>query len=289
MRFGSSSNLGMTEQAYKTHRSESRTQLRSCALFSSVANVRDSVVGWRPNRPPHPALGRRLEPNAAIMPPKDPTKHQLSARLQFQSHTPAFLRAFQNRVSGRRDEDEDAPQIEGDYGDYGGGEDAVDEFGRSVSRPARLDEFGREIRRAGSAEREKEAKMDQIRRREMEGEEDEKPVVVVLKEGKHLTEFEAENEKRKGLFLIFCPLVSFLLVFGCPQQKVLILCLHRTIHHQPTRQTRAKLIQCLRLPNQNPPHYPFLRSPNRVHKSERRRHRNERREYLEMTRMTIKG
>ena len=143
---------------------------------------------------------------AANMPPKEPTKHQLSARLQFQSRTPAFLRAFQNRVSGvrRGDEDEDAPQIEGEYGDGdddgGGDENAVDEFGRSVGRPM-LDEFGREVRRAGSAERDKEAKREQIKRREMEEEEDEKPVVVVLREGKHLTEFEAENERRKGMYL----------------------------------------------------------------------------------------
>ena len=138
--------------------------------------------------------------NTAVMPPKEPTKHQLSARLQFQAQTPAFLRAFQNRMTGRRDDsDEDAPQIEGGPGDGGRGEDedAVDEFGRSVGRPV-LDEFGREVRRAGSAEREREAKKEQMRRREMEEEEDEKPVVVVLKEGKHLSEFEAENERRKG-------------------------------------------------------------------------------------------
>lgn len=143
------------------------------------------------------------------MPSKEPTKHQLSARLQFQSHTPAFLRAFQNRVAGRRnDEDEDAPQIEGDYGDDVRDEDAVDEFGRSVSRPSRLDEFGREVRRAGSAEREKEDKREQMRRRGLEEEEDEKPVVVVLKEGKHLTELEAENERRKGMCSYSHPLSS---------------------------------------------------------------------------------
>ena len=33
---------------------------------------------------------------------------------------------------------------------------------------------------------------------EVEDDDDEKPQVVVLKEGKHLTEREAENEKRKG-------------------------------------------------------------------------------------------
>ena len=134
------------------------------------------------------------------MPPKEPTKHQLSARLQFQSHTPAFLRDFQNRISGRHDdEDEDAPQIEREYDGSGRGEDDVDEFGRSLSRP-RLDEFGREIRRDGSAERETKAKREEMKKRKMElEEEDEKPVVVVLKEGKHLTEFEAENERRKSM------------------------------------------------------------------------------------------
>lgn len=140
---------------------------------------------------------------AKVMPPKEPTKHQLSARLQFQSHTPAFLRAFQNRISGRReDEDEDAPQIEGESYGSGGGEDDVDEFGRSLGRP-QLDEFGREVRRAGSAERETMAKKEEMKKRGMEEEEeeDEKPVVVVLKEGKHLTEFEAENERRKGMNL----------------------------------------------------------------------------------------
>ena len=47
------------------------------------------------------------------MPRKGTAKHQLSTRLQFQSRT--------NRVSGvrRDDEDEDAPQIEGEYGDDG--------------------------------------------------------------------------------------------------------------------------------------------------------------------------
>ena len=134
------------------------------------------------------------------MPSKEPTKHQLSARLQFQSHTPAFLRDFQNRISGRRDdEDEDAPQIEREYDGSGRGEDDVDEFGRSLDRP-RLDEYGREVRRDGSAERETKAKREEMKKRKMElEEEDEKPVVVVLKEGKHLTEFEAENEKRKSI------------------------------------------------------------------------------------------
>ena len=48
------------------------------------------------------------------MPPKEPTKHQLSARLQFQSHTPAFLRAFQNQISGRCDDEDEDDEDEDD-------------------------------------------------------------------------------------------------------------------------------------------------------------------------------
>jgi len=71
-----------------------------------------------------------------------------------------------------------------------------------------LDEFGREVRRAGSAEHEKEAEREQMRRGEMEEEGDEKPVVVVLREGKHLTEFEAENERQKGMCLCSFPTLA---------------------------------------------------------------------------------
>ena len=71
-----------------------------------------------------------------------------------------------------------------------------------------LEEFGREVHRAGSAEREKEARRDQIRGREIEEEGDERPIVVVLREGKHLTEFEAENERRKGMYLCSSPTLA---------------------------------------------------------------------------------
>lgn len=116
------------------------------------------------------------------MPPRELSKHQLSSRLEFQSHTPAFLRVLQNKIAGFREEDdEDEPQ-------YENREEAVDEFGRSIRRDEPdLDEFGREIRKDSKENGE-----------DPEEDGDEKPLVVVLKEGKHLTELEAENERRKG-------------------------------------------------------------------------------------------
>ncbi|KAG8791317.1 hypothetical protein FRC16_000456, partial [Serendipita sp. 398] len=150
------------------------------------------------------------------MPPKEPTKHQLSHRLQFQSHTPNFLKAFQARVSGRPlhddDEyDEDDPRVvsDEDEGGVGGGSGGV-----------KLDEFGREIR-MGSEEREMREKKQGRRGGggggaaglgpggrsgggggggadgEEEGD-DEAPTIVVLKEGKHLSAREVENERRRA-------------------------------------------------------------------------------------------
>ncbi|KAG8777000.1 hypothetical protein FRC15_011582, partial [Serendipita sp. 397] len=145
------------------------------------------------------------------MPPKEPTKHQLSHRLQFQSHTPNFLKAFQARVSGRPlhddEEDEDDPRVVSDEegGGVGGG---------SGGGGVKLDEFGREIR-MGSEEREMRAKK-QGRRGGATGPEgrsggagagagdgeeegdDEAPTIVVLKEGKHLSAREVENERRRA-------------------------------------------------------------------------------------------
>lgn len=52
------------------------------------------------------------------MAPKEPTRHQLSSRLQYQSRVPAFLQKFHNKVKGiATEEDEDQPQ----YYDDGSG------------------------------------------------------------------------------------------------------------------------------------------------------------------------
>ena len=107
------------------------------------------------------------------MAPKEPTKHQLSARLTYSQHTPAFLRKLQSRVSGFPDEDSDeGPEFEDD----GSGRPPIPRRPPIPERPSSD---------PGSAE---------------EDNDDEAPQVVVLKEGKHLSSQEVENEKRKGEF-----------------------------------------------------------------------------------------
>jgi uncharacterized protein DUF4604 len=105
------------------------------------------------------------------MAPKEPTKHQLSARLSYSQHTPAFLRKLQSRVSGIPDDgsDED-PEFEDD----GSGRPPIPRRPPIPERPASDPGSGEEDR------------------------DDEAPQVVVLKEGKHLSAREVENEKRKG-------------------------------------------------------------------------------------------
>ncbi|OAX41453.1 hypothetical protein K503DRAFT_685383 [Rhizopogon vinicolor AM-OR11-026] len=100
---------------------------------------------------------------------KEPTRQQLSSRLRYQSQVPAFLQKFQNKVQGIADEDEDEPQ----YYDDGSGRPPI---------PVRPTIPERPDNDPGSAD---------------EDDADERPQVVVLKQGKHLTEREAENERRK--------------------------------------------------------------------------------------------
>jgi hypothetical protein len=109
------------------------------------------------------------------MPPRDPTNAQISSRLSYAQNTPSFLLKLQNRIAGIPDEPD--PEDE-----YGGGEFYDDGSGRPPipQRPAIPE---RPEDDPGSAD---------------EDDGDEKPQVVVLREGKHLTEREAENERRKG-------------------------------------------------------------------------------------------
>ncbi|KAI6025051.1 hypothetical protein PISMIDRAFT_673118 [Pisolithus microcarpus 441] len=104
-----------------------------------------------------------------MAPPKELSRYQLSSRLQYQSRTPAFLQRLQNRVQGGQAEDEYEPQ----YYDDGSGRPPI---------PVRPDIPERPSSERGSAS---------------EDDDDERPQVVVLKEGKHLTATEAENERRK--------------------------------------------------------------------------------------------
>ncbi|KAH7916994.1 hypothetical protein BV22DRAFT_1135802 [Leucogyrophana mollusca] len=103
------------------------------------------------------------------MAPKEPTRHQLSSRLQYNQQTPAFLQKLQNRIQGVPDDDDEEPE----YYDDGSGRPPIPQ---RPAIPERPDDD------PGSAD---------------EDDGDEKPQVVVLREGKHLTEREAENVRRK--------------------------------------------------------------------------------------------
>lgn len=122
-----------------------------------------------------------------IMPPRDPTNAQISSRLSYSQDTPAFLRKLQNRVAGVRD----SPEYEDEYS--GGGEFYDDGSGRPPipQRPAIPE---RPEDEPGSAD---------------EDDGDEKPQVVVLREGKHLSAHQAENERRKGASTFYFKLHSF--------------------------------------------------------------------------------
>lgn len=111
---------------------------------------------------------------------KEPTRHQLSSRLQYSQRTPAFLQRLQNRVSGTADEDEDD-----EYEYDGSGRPPIPKRPAIPERPE--DD-------PGSGE---------------EDDGDETPQIVVLKEGKHLTEREVENEKRKGKPVSIALVASF--------------------------------------------------------------------------------
>lgn len=104
---------------------------------------------------------------------KEPNRHQLSSRLAYQAHTPAFLQRLQGRLNetGRDEEDND------EYEYDGSGRPPIP---KRPAIPERPDD------EPGSAD---------------EDDGDEKPQIVVLREGKHLSEKEVENERRKGAFV----------------------------------------------------------------------------------------
>ncbi|KIJ96489.1 hypothetical protein K443DRAFT_282933 [Laccaria amethystina LaAM-08-1] len=110
------------------------------------------------------------------MAPKEPTRAQLSSKLSYQQHTPSFLLKLQNRVAGIPDEDEEEEQ-DPEFEYVGSGRPPIPKRPAIPERPAED---------PGSAD---------------EDDADEKPQVVVLRKGKHLTEREAENVRRseKGL------------------------------------------------------------------------------------------
>jgi Domain of unknown function (DUF4604) len=109
------------------------------------------------------------------MAPKEPTRHQLSSRLTYNQNTPRFLQRFQNRVSGVADEED-----ENEFEDDGSGRPPIP---KRPAIPERPPVPQRPADDPGSAD---------------EDGDDEAPQVVVLKQGKHLTEREAKKERRIG-------------------------------------------------------------------------------------------
>ncbi|KAF7303290.1 DUF4604 domain-containing protein [Mycena kentingensis (nom. inval.)] len=108
---------------------------------------------------------------------KEPTRAQLSSRLTYTAGTtPRFLQKLQNRIAGVPDEDDEPEDPEWETLDSSGRPPIPR---RPAERPAIPE---RPADDPGSAD---------------EDDADEKPQVVVLKEGKHLSEREAENVRRK--------------------------------------------------------------------------------------------
>lgn len=99
---------------------------------------------------------------------REPTNQQISSRLSYSQNTPSFLLKLQNRIAGIPDDEEE------EYEYDGSGRPPIP---RRPAIPERPDND------PGSDD---------------EDDGDDKPQVVVLKAGKHLTAREAENEKRKG-------------------------------------------------------------------------------------------
>ncbi len=100
--------------------------------------------------------------------PKEPTRQQLSSKLAYQANVPVFLQRLQRKIKGEDDDGED------EFDEGGSGRPPIPRRPAIPERPEGD---------AGSAD---------------EDDGDDGPQVVVLKAGKHLTEHEAENEKRKG-------------------------------------------------------------------------------------------
>lgn len=113
------------------------------------------------------------------MAPREPTRAQLSSKLSYQQNTPSFLLKLQNRMNGIPDADDAEDYNDDEEFEYTG------EGRAPIPRRPRPPIPERPADNPGSAD-------------EDDNFADEKPQVVVLKAGKHLTELEAENIRRAG-------------------------------------------------------------------------------------------
>ena len=115
------------------------------------------------------------------MAPKQ-TNHQISSRLQYNAQTPSFLRKLQLKTGGQRHASDGEEEPEPSF-DEDGEMERLDPNRPSIPRRPAIPTRPADDPNGDDSD-------------EDSGEE--KPTVVVLKEGKHLTSDEAINEKRKG-------------------------------------------------------------------------------------------
>lgn len=135
---------------------------RNCGKAVHIL-VRSMLPLMESSLEPQPPLPVSLHISVSNMAPKEPTRAQLSSRLAYSSQKPAFLQKLENRIAGVPDDEEE----DGDEWENLGGD------GR-VPIPRR------------PKEKEDDTEESEGRERDEEGEE--MPQIVVLRQGKHLTE-----------------------------------------------------------------------------------------------------
>ncbi|GAB1527443.1 hypothetical protein RhiXN_03432 [Rhizoctonia solani] len=142
------------------------------------------------------------------MPPrnKGPTPHQISSRLQYSQGVPSFLRQLQSQVGGQlssqrygRGDNDDEPEIANMPPDEEDGNVYNPDWDRDVSSSGRPPIPSRPPipTRPGESSKPNGGRNGTPSEDE-EDSGDEKPQIVVLKEGKHLSAKEVEREKRRA-------------------------------------------------------------------------------------------
>ncbi|CAE6466065.1 unnamed protein product [Rhizoctonia solani] len=142
------------------------------------------------------------------MPPrsKGPTPHQISSRLQYSQSAPAFLRQLQAQVGGQlssqrnaRGGDDDEPEIANTPPDEEDGNVYNPDWDKDASSSGRPPVPSRPPipTRPGESSKPNGGRNGTPSEDE-EDSGDEKPQIVVLKEGKHLSAKEVKREKRRA-------------------------------------------------------------------------------------------
>jgi hypothetical protein len=124
------------------------------------------------------------------MAPKELTKHQISSRLAYEEKTPAFLLKFQNRIAGVHESDDEVD----DFDEFEPGDSGRPPVPRRPPIPRRPKDD------PGSAD-EADKNKDSSGELDEEDADDERPQVVVIREGKHLSEREVDEERRRGMYV----------------------------------------------------------------------------------------